>query len=196
MANCETYLEAQAEAGKKVAVDGTTFLLLDDINTLISSEASFGEKALAAAGLNPFGKAFKIIKAESKIGKLLLKCNCFTAGTKVLTDEGEKPIEAIEVGDKVLAKDDETGEMAYKEVKWLFQRDVEETYNITVGGEVITTTDEHPFWIVGTGWMESKDLVVGDVLTTSDGNEIAIDKIEVKKEHKTVYNFKVKDFHR
>ncbi|WP_374018194.1 polymorphic toxin-type HINT domain-containing protein [Paenibacillus thiaminolyticus] len=122
-------------------------------------------------------------------------CNCFTAGTQVLTDEGEKPIEEIEVGDKVLAKDDETGELAYKEVEWLFQRDVEETYNITVGGEVITTTDEHPFWIVGKGWMESKDLVVGAILTTSDGKELAIEKIEVKKEHKTVYNFKVKDFH-
>ncbi|WGU94449.1 polymorphic toxin-type HINT domain-containing protein [Paenibacillus dendritiformis] len=195
MANCKTYLEAQAEAGKTIAVEGAKLLLLDDINALISSEASFGEKALAAASLNPFGKVLKIIKAESKIGKLLLKCNCFTAGTKVLTDEGEKPIEEIEVGDKVLAKDDETGEMAYKEVEWLFQRDVEETYNITVGGEVITTTDEHPFWIVGTGWVESRDLVVGDVLTTSDGNELAIEKIEIKKEHKTVYNFKVKGFH-
>ncbi|WP_374018178.1 polymorphic toxin-type HINT domain-containing protein, partial [Paenibacillus thiaminolyticus] len=74
-------------------------------------------------------------------------------------------------------------------------RDVEETYNITVGGEVITTTDEHPFWIVGTGWMESKNLVVGDILTTSDGKELAIEKIEVKQEHAVVYNFKVKDFH-
>ncbi|MFB6472352.1 MULTISPECIES: polymorphic toxin-type HINT domain-containing protein [Paenibacillus] len=101
----------------------------------------------------------------------------------------------MEVGDKVLAKDDETGEQAYKDVEWLFQRVVEETYNITVGGEVITTTDEHPFWIVGRGWVEAQHLAVGDVLTTSDGKELAIEKIEVKKEHKTVYNFKVKDFH-
>jgi len=36
-------------------------------------------------------------------------CNCFTAGTKVLTDEGEKNIEDIEVGEKVLAKDEVTG---------------------------------------------------------------------------------------
>jgi intein/homing endonuclease len=96
---------------------------------------------------------------------------------------------------KVLAKDAETGEMAYKEVEWLFQRDVEETYNITVGGEVITTTDEHPFWIVGKSWVKSKDLEVADVLTTSDGKELTIEKIEIKKEHRTVYNFKVKDFH-
>uniref|UniRef100_UPI0003635C20 polymorphic toxin-type HINT domain-containing protein n=1 Tax=Paenibacillus sp. OSY-SE TaxID=1196323 RepID=UPI0003635C20 len=106
-----------------------------------------------------------------------------------------KPIEDIEVGDMVLAKDDETGEMAYKEVEWLFQRDVEETYNITVGSEDITTTDEHPFWLVGKGWVEAQYLAVGDVLTTSDGKELAIEKIEVKKEHATVYNFKVKDFH-
>jgi RHS repeat-associated protein len=150
-----------------------------------------------------FGEAFldqaSIIGGINYAGYVGLRkgpmCNCFTAGTIVLTDEGEKPIEEIEVGDKVLAKDDETGEMAYKEVEWLFQRDVEETYNITVGGEVITTTDEHPFWIVGKGWVESKNLVVGDVLTTSDGKELAIEKIEVKKEHRTVYNFKVKDFH-
>ncbi|MDH2329768.1 hypothetical protein [Paenibacillus polymyxa] len=35
---------------------------------------------------------------------------------KFITNEGEKPIEEIEVGEKVLAKSDETGEVAYKEV--------------------------------------------------------------------------------
>ena len=43
--------------------------------------------------------------------------------------------------------------------------------------------------------MKAKNLVEGDVLTTSKGKELAIDKIKVKKEHHTVYNFKVKDFH-
>ncbi|MNO88463.1 hypothetical protein D3C76_799130 [compost metagenome] len=43
--------------------------------------------------------------------------------------------------------------------------------------------------------MKSKDLAMGDVLTTSDGKELAIEKIEVKREHKAVYNFMVKDFH-
>ena len=85
--------------------------------------------------------------------------------------------------------------MEYKEVEWLFQRDVEETYNITVGDELITTTEEHPFWIVGKGWVEAQHLVAGNVLTTSDGKELAIEKIEVKQEHATVYNFKVRDFH-
>ena len=134
-------------------------------------------------------------KADGRVIKAINACNCFMAGTKVLTDKGEKSIEEIKVGDKVLARDDETGETAYKEVEWLFQRDVEETYNITVGSEVITTTDEHPFWIVGKGWVEANQLVVGDVLTTADGKDFAIERVEVKNEHTTVYNFMVKDFH-
>ncbi|TCP52764.1 intein/RHS repeat-associated protein [Tumebacillus sp. BK434] len=122
-------------------------------------------------------------------------CNCFTAGTKVLTNVGERPIEDIQVGDLVLAKNDVSGEMAFKEVEWLFKRNVEETYNVFVGNEVLTTTDEHPFWIVGKGWVEAKHLEVGDVLTTSKGLELSIRKLVIRKEHKTVYNFMVKDFH-
>ncbi|CAI8968694.1 hypothetical protein EMIT07CA2_50403 [Brevibacillus sp. IT-7CA2] len=72
-------------------------------------------------------------------------CNCFTAGTKVLTDEGEKPIEEIEVGDKVLSKDEETGEVAYKEVVGLFQKQADEIYKIIyIGDEIIESTAEHP----------------------------------------------------
>lgn len=111
------------------------------------------------------------------------------------TDEGDKPIEEIKVGDRVFAKDEASGEFAYKEVGELYQREVEETYYITVGDEVITTTIEHPFWIIGKGWVESKNLVVGDLLITLDGEELVIKKIEIKKEHVAVCNFMVKDFH-
>lgn len=63
--------------------------------------------------------------AEKSLSKTLTKdvakaCNCFIAGTKVLTDEGEKNIEDIVVGDKVLSKDEATGEVAYKEVTATF----------------------------------------------------------------------------
>ena len=39
----------------------------------------------------------------------------------VETEEGLKPIEKIEVGDKVLAYDEQTGEQAYKPVVQLFR---------------------------------------------------------------------------
>lgn len=64
-----------------------------------------------------------------------------------------------------------------------------------MGNQVITTTDEHPFWINGKGWVKAKDLKIGDKLVTDDNSELSIEKIEVKKEHRKVYNFRVKDFH-
>ncbi|RTE11188.1 hypothetical protein EJQ19_02550 [Paenibacillus whitsoniae] len=104
-------------------------------------------------------------------------------------------MEQVQIGDMVLAKNSDTGEMAYKEVDLLFQKEITESWNITVGNELITTTDEHPFWIHSKGWVVSKDLVVGDLFETSDGSYLAVDKIEVKEQHTTVYNFRVKDFH-
>ncbi|RAL26041.1 hypothetical protein DL897_06350 [Thermoflavimicrobium daqui] len=48
--------------------------------------------------------------------------NCFTPGTLIKTAEGEKKIEDIKVGDKVLAKDEKTEKQEYKEVVQLFRK--------------------------------------------------------------------------
>ncbi|WP_306294942.1 polymorphic toxin-type HINT domain-containing protein [Paenibacillus kribbensis] len=190
-------------------------MVVDDINTLLDPKASTFDKTLAAVGFIPVGKFVKggklIIKLTSKEGRYIersvelseknlkaakaLPCNCFTAGTKVQTDEGEKPIEDIEVGDKVLAKSDETGEVAYKEVVGLFQKQAEEIYYVHIGDEIIEVTGEHPFWLDGKGWTFVKDLKVGDLLVSSDGSKLVIDKIEKEPREATVYNFEVADFH-
>jgi len=130
---------------------------------------------------------------DSEIG--MQSCNCFTAGTTVLTEDGEVPIEQIQVGDKVLAKDEETGDTAFKEVEWLFQREVDATYNLHIGDTVISTTDEHPFWIVDKGWVKAADLEAGYILVDTHGNEVRIDDIEIVHEKTVVYNFMVKDYH-
>jgi len=79
-----------------------------------------------------------ICSSKGKVKSQDELCNCFVAGTKLLTDAGEKTIESIKVGDKVLSKNDESGVVAYKEVEWLYQREVDQTYHITVNGEQIT----------------------------------------------------------
>ncbi|CAH1207692.1 hypothetical protein PAECIP111893_02757 [Paenibacillus plantiphilus] len=124
-------------------------------------------------------------------------CNCFTAGTKVLTDEGEKPIEDIVVGDKVLSRNEETGEQAYKEVTHLYRNNKEIIYELTVGDQVIETTDNHPFWVEGKGWVLAVDLQVGDKLQQSNGNTLTIDSIKIVKHDELVrvYNFSVANFH-
>ncbi|WP_028596379.1 polymorphic toxin-type HINT domain-containing protein [Paenibacillus assamensis] len=120
---------------------------------------------------------------------------CFSAGTKVQTEDGYKAIEDIKVGDKVLAKSEETGELAYKEVEETFLRIAEETYHVTVKDTTFVTTEEHPFWVPGVGWVEARHLKVGDKLVDNEGNEHAIEQIEVKKEQTKVYNFRVNSYH-
>ncbi|WP_418789061.1 polymorphic toxin-type HINT domain-containing protein [Paenibacillus lutimineralis] len=103
-------------------------------------------------------------------------------------------MEDIEVGDKVLAKSDETGEVAYKEVVGLFQKQADEIYYVHIGDEIIKVTGEHPFWLDGAGWTLVKDLKVGDLLVSSDGSTLPIDKIEKEPRQATVYNFEVAEF--
>ncbi|AIQ14924.1 hypothetical protein PDUR_25855 [Paenibacillus durus] len=132
---------------------------------------------------------------SKKTGKALKSCNCFVGGTKVQTDEGEKPIEKIEVGDKVLSKDEVTGEVAYKVVTATFNHESDEIYKIHVGDQVIESTYNHPFYVEGKGWTFVKDLKPGDLLVQSDGNTLKIDSIEVERKHVTVYNMTVDEFH-
>ncbi|WP_281175765.1 polymorphic toxin-type HINT domain-containing protein [Saccharibacillus sacchari] len=74
------------------------------------------------------------LNKESKASRLLDGCNCFTAGTQVKTDQGDKNIEDIQVGDQVLSKDDVTGEEGYKTVTATFNHIADEIYTIHVGG--------------------------------------------------------------
>jgi RHS repeat-associated protein len=133
--------------------------------------------------------------ALQRAGKAVESCNCFVGGTKVKTDEGEKNIEDIDVGDKVLSKDETTGEVATKEVTATFKHETDEIYKIHVGDQTIESTFNHPFWVDGKGWTFVKDLKPGDLLVQSDGNTLKIDSIELEHKQATVYNMTVDDFH-
>ncbi|MFD1885877.1 polymorphic toxin-type HINT domain-containing protein [Paenibacillus wenxiniae] len=112
-------------------------------------------------------------------------------------ENGEKPIEAIQIGDRVLSKNAETGQLDYKAVTALYRNEKDTTYKLHVGQQIVETTDNHPFWVEGKGWITAIDLKVGDQLKQSNGNVLAIEQIEiVHHEHKVkVYNFTVADDH-
>lgn len=161
----------------------------------ISGEAT--PRWMGAAGLL-FGGAgmYKALsKSSNAVQDVIRSCKCFTAGTVVKTSTGDKKIEEVKVGDKVLAKDDKTGKVAYKNVAWLFQKQVDKLYIIHVGREKIQTTNDHPFWIKGFGWVAAEDLKAGMMLEDVQGKLLQVDEVEVKKQKSTVYNFKVEDFH-
>jgi len=129
---------------------------------------------------------------------------CFAAGTLIVTAEGLKPIETIEVGDRVLSRDDQTGEQTYKTVVRTFVTHPDSLYRLTYrtgdGDEhELATTAEHPFWVVNKGgWVPAGELEPGDKLFLANGKLASMVRIEIERGPPgsfTTYNFEVEDTH-
>jgi hypothetical protein len=68
---------------------------------------------------------------------------------------------------------------------------------LTINGELIKTTYEHPFFVKDVGFVNAGELYVGDKLLDTNGNTLVVEdrKVEVLDEPVKVYNFQVEDFH-
>jgi len=143
------------------------------------ANGNYGAAALDAAGV--FGNLGSIFKA------------CFVAGTPLLTPEGSKPIEQFVSGDSVLSKDEFN---AAGEVRALavFET-ISPVLNLHVGGRIIGTTSEHPFWVEGEGWTAAKDLRIGDVLVSHNGLRRILEGVANSGLIEKVYNIAVEDDH-
>lgn len=130
----------------------------------------------------------------------LKKCTnqCFIAGTLVHCEDGLKKIEDVQVGDKVLAYNEETGEQAYKTVLHLFRNESKDWVGVTVNDKEIVSTPGHKYYLPLTKqWVSAKDLKVGDTVLLSNGQ---LAKIQATRSihydtPQTTYNFEVEDFH-
>ncbi|MEX0677899.1 MAG: polymorphic toxin-type HINT domain-containing protein [Pirellulales bacterium] len=123
---------------------------------------------------------------------LTLRGECFPAGTTVLSISGPKPIETLKPGDRVLAQDIATGELAYKTVQQRTLRRSVKLMNIRCGPRTISATPGHPFWVVGHGWQVAKHLQIGARLRGLEEDTV-VDKIE-ELPPQEVYNLIVSDF--
>ncbi len=118
---------------------------------------------------------------------------CFAAGTPVSTERGPLPIERIQVGDRVLAKQVTTGELAYKPVLYTSVRRPMALVTLKIGDEPITCTGGHRFWVSGNGWVKARDLTPDARLHTATGNAL-VAAIAAGPSQET-YNLVVDDFH-
>ncbi|MTI95550.1 MAG: hypothetical protein FH749_08685, partial [Firmicutes bacterium] len=123
--------------------------------------------------------------------------SCFVGGTLILTKDGHKPIEEIQVGDEVYSYNPETGEKGLKSVVNTFVHDKDVLLNVYIGELKIETTEEHPFWVVDKGWVLAGDLEVGDQLLLHSDEIVEITELEWIQlaDPVKVYNFEVKDWH-
>jgi hypothetical protein len=121
---------------------------------------------------------------------------CFGAGTRLLTPDGDKPIEDFQIGDWVLSapEDNPTAPPEPRQVEVLFRRTAA-LLNLHAGGQVIRTTAPHPFYVQDRGWTAASDLKPGDLLRSHDGQWAAVDAVTDSGEVATVYNLQVADYH-
>ncbi len=119
--------------------------------------------------------------------------SCFVAGTLTETEHGPRPIEKIQIGDRVLTQDIETGELTFKPVLKRTVRKAAPTVILKTSSEEVHCSLGHPFWVSGIGWRMAKELEPGMSLYTLKGDSVDLQEI-VPAEKETVYNLIVADF--
>ncbi|MCM1350225.1 MAG: Hint domain-containing protein [Prevotella sp.] len=146
---------------------------------------------------------------------------CFKEGTLILTAEGSKPIEDIQVGDEVWAYDEETGEKALKKVVQLFRNTTKQWTQVEIeteeGIETITCTPGHKFYLpenkqkrdigqqqehesyyhLSEKWVRAIDLKIKDKVLLENGKYGIIKRVTLQQLEtpEVTYNFEVEDYH-
>jgi hypothetical protein len=92
------------------------------------------------------------------------------------------------------AESDPDGPLTAQVVEAVFVR-LGRILHVHVGGRVIRTTAQHPFWVHHQGWVLAGFLGVGDLLVGHDGQVVLVEDVLDTGEYETVYNLRVADFH-
>ncbi|WP_131539878.1 polymorphic toxin-type HINT domain-containing protein [Pedobacter nototheniae] len=184
-----------AEAGGKMA--------LKKIAAIIAAK----ETAIALA--KKLGTGIAKFSIE-KFGLCIAKA-CFAAGTFVQTRYGPKNIEDLVSGDEVWAFNEETGETGLQPILNVFEHETDTIVELTVDGEVISTTPEHPFY-ANSQWKEAGLLQQGDTIQLFNGKAAIVQNViykfdealqptdsncdnEQPYKRTTVYNIEVQGWH-
>lgn len=111
---------------------------------------------------------------------------CFLAGTMIGTPDGDKPIESLNLGDKVISYNEITGEQQVSVIGDIDVLDREAYY--TING-IVKATAEHPFY-TNRGIVEVKDLTDTHMLVGRYDKELPIRSKELTEASCTVYNLR------
>ncbi|WP_239384283.1 deaminase domain-containing protein [Delftia tsuruhatensis] len=171
---------------------------VSDVTPILVAEGS-GLRA-AGKGQSATGTA----KAAAREGPC-----CFAPGTLVSTEEGDRPIESIQVGDRVWTRmEDGSGEAFLAPVTATHIRDDRPILRLTVelalpGEEAaqprtedLLVTPGHPFHVPGRGFVSVEELQVGDELVSLDTQtRLRMRALRLESPQGTTYNLTVETGH-
>lgn len=161
------------------------------------AEALAEEAAAAAAQSGGGYKAGSAAQASAARNSVVA---CFKKGVKVLTNYGYLDIDNIKVNDLVMSYNFDTNSNEYSKVIKTFEhKDInDDLYTITCGSIVIETTSMHPICVSlnnTLGFINAKDLKIGNRLVDYEGNIHEITSITCESVTDTFYNIEVENNH-
>ncbi|MGK5446744.1 polymorphic toxin type 28 domain-containing protein, partial [Streptomyces radiopugnans] len=160
--------------------------------------------AIGAISLLPAAKAAKLIKYgdEAADAASCGRKHSFLPGTDVLLADGTtKSIEDVEIGDKVVVTNPETGETTTREiVATIVTEDDKHFVDITIttegGPASLVSTTTHPFWVESEEkWLDAGELAPGMSLRAPDGATVTVDKIRSFTKRQRTHDLTVQGIH-
>lgn len=201
----------------KAAKAGSTFAKGLSAYGLLSSGVSGGKGIYDALknGVN-WGNSGQTALAAGNIALWAWFRFCFVAGTPVSTANGLKSIETLEVGEQVWSYDFELSQWKLRPIEETMKHWYEgDLVTINIQGEEITSTGDHPFWVIeGDGlanrpepkhvrsiesnnsmtpgrWVDARDLKEADVFLRRGGKPGRVETLIVRQDSTWVYNLHV-----
>ncbi len=202
--------------GRKAFIEGVKFVVGDNPVEIASNFAGgplgrvvgkVGGKVVMKygddvwdAGSKAFSKSDEAVDANRARKRSDQVSDCamsFGAATPVLMADGTlRAISEVQVGDWVTATDPVTGQQSPRQVLAVWRHD-DTLVNLTIGGEALVTTEDHPFWNQSDlEWQDAADLVSGDSALTADGGTVAVGGLDpASLRQGRAYNLTVEGVH-
>ncbi|WP_161972362.1 colicin D domain-containing protein [Glaciihabitans arcticus] len=165
-----TAMASPAGMAAKAALTSAAKTVMSKVGSAFSSTVRSGSKPAASGSSSGAGAA------ASNGAKTAAGACSFTGATTVLmADASAKAISDVKVGDLVVASDPESGEQEAKAVIAVYSH-VDNVVDLEIDGEIISTTEDHPFWSVTDQRFErADDLAIGELVLNADGAALRVD---------------------
>ncbi|MGY1454770.1 polymorphic toxin-type HINT domain-containing protein [Streptomyces sp. SS8] len=144
--------------------------------------------------------AASLLTAKKGLSKS--SCHSFLPGATVLLADGTtKSIEDVEIGDKVVVTDPETGETTTREVvATIVTEDDKHFVDLTIttedGPASLVSTTTHPFWVESEEkWLDAGKLTPGMSLRAPDGATVTVDEVRSFTKRQRTHDLTVQGIH-
>ncbi|MCG3212639.1 MAG: hypothetical protein FOGNACKC_06309 [Anaerolineae bacterium] len=195
----EAYYRAESEAEKAVDLMKVGDVVGAELHAEQSGAAYFSAFP-AAVELGQFAAGgLQVVRRVTgprgpRVGPESTPCS-FSSDTLVTTSDGKQAISTLEVGDIVLAYDKLTDNTGYYTVTAVLKHDDPVEVYLTIDGDKIETTPEHPFFAQEYGWVPAGKLWVGAYVQNAQGNYGTVQAIALVRHTQLMYNLTVAGTH-